>query len=96
MFKVRLRMDSVRRYCIEEDYYDAGTNTEYASMLDKCDSRLLLDSGDITAIADDIIYHTDESNIQSKLDCCGYKGRKELRESLEWDLINRCGCTVIV
>ena len=88
-------MAKVRGYCVEMEFYDAGTNQEYASMLDKC-NNLMLDSGDITAIADDIIYHTDESRIQELLDECGYRGRKELRESVEFDLINRCGRTVIV
>ncbi len=95
MFKVKLSMPKVRAYCVEKEFYDAGTNTEYAHMLNQC-NNLMLDSGDVTAIADDIIYHTDESRIQELLDECGYRGRKELRESVEFDLINRCGRTVIV
>lgn len=78
--------DKVRATCIRNGYYTQGTNEEYSKMFQKCG----LNYG-ILAIATDILDHSDQKRIEFET----AMNRKEILETICFDLINNCSYTTV-
>lgn len=81
----RLRMDDVRRLCVEQGYYTCGNNEEYNRMLEMSNSNKVTNRL-IYRIADNIAMHSDFKMFQKKYDDITYG---ELLQHIMYQ-VNKC------